>query len=330
MRNMRAVAGSSVAAAWGRGVAAAAVAVADNSGNNASRLSRVRAFWRPRLHPLDARRSCSMHEATNQGSMREKSAPSRAAVGDGEGEDSIMMPSSSSSSPSPSTQRQQDLALLRRAQISDSGTTYPLEETRVSERDTNRVEIDWLDRVTFLLLISTSTSTSSSTTNKKTPSTAPRRHGNALGHRRPRLRPRFRTEAPGVHGVREEKTISEKRERRERERERERETERERERERKGAFFFSFFSSLSASRLLHFSPPLSFLDPIIKPKPNNDSYLLPMPVVVAGGRWGASATWQTAAATSLLVLGALFIFSFNFYLFFFLPFSLVFAVAAGP
>ena len=29
-----------------------------------------------------------------------------------------------------------------------------------------------------------------------------------------------------------------------------------------------------------------------------------MPVVVAGGRWGASATWQTAAATSLLVLGA--------------------------
>lgn len=48
---------------------------------------------------------------------------------------------------------------------------------------------------------------------EKKNSTAPRRHGDAVCHRRPRLRPGLRAAAPGVHGVRQEKKEFPERER---------------------------------------------------------------------------------------------------------------------
>lgn len=127
------VAGSSVATARGIGVVAGAGAGADNS----SRLPRGRSFSRPQLHPLDATRSRFLHAAANDCTKRDAIVRTRAATGDRQGDDLTMMPSStsSSSSPSPSTQQQQDLELLRRAQARDTGTTYPLEETKVSGRE---------------------------------------------------------------------------------------------------------------------------------------------------------------------------------------------------
>jgi hypothetical protein len=78
----------------------------------------------------------------------DRSAPARAAVGgDGKGDDSTTTtPSTSSPSSSLTAQEQRDLDLIRRAQADDAGTTYPLEETRVSKRHKNRVKTEWLDQ----------------------------------------------------------------------------------------------------------------------------------------------------------------------------------------
>ena len=202
---------SSVSAGRGRGgrvVAAASSAIAVKP----SRVPRVRALSRLQLHSVDARRSHRFYEAASQGSKADRGAPMRAAVGGdgkGEGDDSTRTttpPSTSSPSSSQKAQEQRDLDLIRRAQANDAGTTYPLEEAKVGEghqkktsqnrvarskanSSSHRLNLDLLD------LARTKTKTLSQ-------QTATGRYGDALGHRRPRLRLGLRAEAPGVHGVR--------------------------------------------------------------------------------------------------------------------------------
>jgi hypothetical protein len=130
----------------GGGVAAAsAIAI-----NKPSRVPRLRALPRLELPSVDARRSQRFYEAEKKGLKADRSAPARAAVGgDAKGDDSTTTtPSTSSSSPSSSqtAQEQRDLDLIRRAQADDAGTSYPLEETRVSKRHKNRVKTEWLDQ----------------------------------------------------------------------------------------------------------------------------------------------------------------------------------------
>ena len=144
-----AVAGcSSSVAGRGPGRGAAVAAIAENRGIKPARAPRVHALSRPHLHSVDARQSLCFLHATKWGFKRTASAPVRATNGDGNGDDSTVMPSTSSSSEplSETSQQQQDLDLLRRAQARDTGTTYPLEETKVSKRANIRVEIEWLDQ----------------------------------------------------------------------------------------------------------------------------------------------------------------------------------------
>jgi len=130
----------------GGGVVAAASAIAIKP----SRVPRLRALPRLELPSFDARRSQRLYEAEKKGLKADRSAPARAAVGgDAKGDDSTTTtPSTSSSSPSSSqtAQEQRDLDLIRRAQADDAGTSYPLEETRVSKRHKNRVKTEWLDQ----------------------------------------------------------------------------------------------------------------------------------------------------------------------------------------
>ena len=138
---------SSSVAGRGRGgggvAAASAIAI-----NKPSRVPRVRALPGLELPSVDARRSQRFYEAEKKGLKADRSAPARAAVGgDGKGDDSTTTtPSTSSPSSSLTAQEQRDLDLIRRAQADDAGTTYPLEETRVSKRHKNRVKTEWLDQ----------------------------------------------------------------------------------------------------------------------------------------------------------------------------------------
>ena len=146
---------SVVAGRGGRGRGAAVAAFADNDrGIKPARVPRMHALSRPHLHVVDARRSHCLLETTKQGFKRSRNAPIRAAIDDGKGDDSTLMPSTSTSEPSSQTsqqqqQQQQDLDVLRRAQARDTGTTYPLEETRVSKRDSKRVKNEWIDQSDF-------------------------------------------------------------------------------------------------------------------------------------------------------------------------------------
>ena len=138
---------SSSVAGRGRGgggvAAASAIAI-----NKPSRVPRVRALPGLELPSVDARRSQRFYEAEKKGLKADRSAPARAAVGgDGKGDDSTTTtPSTSSPSSSLTAQEQRDLDLIRRAQADDAGTSYPLEETRVSKRHKNRVKTEWLDQ----------------------------------------------------------------------------------------------------------------------------------------------------------------------------------------
>ena len=128
----------------GRGRGGGGVAAASAIAIKPSRVSRLRALPRLELPSVDARRSQRFYEAEKKGLKADRSAPARAAVGgDAKGDDSTTTtPSTSSSSPSSSqtAQEQRDLDLIRRAQADDAGTSYPLEETRVSKRHKNRVK----------------------------------------------------------------------------------------------------------------------------------------------------------------------------------------------
>ena len=134
----------------GRGRGGGGVAAASAIAIKPSRVPRLHALPRLRLPSVDARRSQRLYEAEKKGLKADRSAPARAAVGgDAKGDDSTTTtPSTSSSSPSSSqtAQEQRDLDLIRRAQADDAGTSYPLEETRVSKRHKNRVKTEWLDQ----------------------------------------------------------------------------------------------------------------------------------------------------------------------------------------
>ena len=141
---------SSSSSVAGRGRGGGVVAAASAIASKPSRVPRLRALPRLELPSVDATRSQRFYEAEKKGLKADRSAPARAAVGgDAKGDDSTTTtPSTSSSSPSSSqtAQEQRDLDLIRRAQADDAGTTYPLEETRVSKRHKNRVKTEWLDQ----------------------------------------------------------------------------------------------------------------------------------------------------------------------------------------
>ena len=52
----------------------------------------------------------------------------------------------------------------------------------------------------------------------------------------------------------------------------------------------------------HFTFFFSFL-PDPPQTPHKNSYLLPLPIVIAGGRWGPTTGFKAAGATAMLVLG---------------------------
>lgn len=139
---------SSSSSVAGRGRGGGVVAAASAIAIKPSRVPRLRALPRLELPSFDARRSQRFYEAEKKGLKADSSAPARAAVGgDGKGDDSTTTtPSTSSPSSSLTAQEQRDLDLIRRAQADDAGTTYPLEETRVSKRHKNRVKTEWLDQ----------------------------------------------------------------------------------------------------------------------------------------------------------------------------------------
>lgn len=140
-------------------------------GINPSRLPRPKALSCPHLCSIDGKRLACWQLDTNQSIKWRQSVAIRAAVGD-DRVDGSMMPSPSSSTSSPSMQQQQeDLDLLRRAQARDTGTTYPLEETKVTEEVEKDIEIEWLDRGNsfsfFLFFLTHLFSTSTGKKNRK-------------------------------------------------------------------------------------------------------------------------------------------------------------------
>lgn len=130
--------GAAVAAVVGSG----GTSVNSSNSNNLSRLQRTSNLARQYVHSSQIINAFPFLEEENLRFRRSDALRTRAINDD---DAATTSSSSSSSSPSPSSSpstpsssspssAQRDLELLRRAQAKDDGRTYPLDETKVSER----------------------------------------------------------------------------------------------------------------------------------------------------------------------------------------------------